>query len=330
MANPKVAVLMSVYNGEKYLHESIDSILTQTFKDFEFLIINDGSTDKTDQILNGYNDPRIKIINNGKNIGLTKSLNKGLKLAKGEYIARMDADDISMPGRLERELEFLDKNPAVGLVGTYYLMINRKGNVLHTMKRLTESMELKEKLLRSNQFCHGSVMFRAECIKNLGSYREELVQDYDLWLRISEKYEVANISEFLYKWRLDINSISVTKKFLQDKYALLAIELAKERRQFGKDRFQSLAREKIDKPLDDLFPKTQSRKEIAKSYYFWCRTLFSGKDYQGALKLLLKSFISDPIGVWVLILQDMILLPKYIIRLRGFVKLRLASKGADK
>jgi len=200
------------------------------------------------------------------------------------------------------------------------------------MKRLTESMELKEKLLRSNQFCHGSVMFRAECIKNLGSYREELgpVEDYDLWLRISEKYEVANISEFLYKWRLDINSISVTKKFLQDKYALLAIELAKERRQFGKDRFQSLAREKIDKPLDDLFPKTQSRKEIAKSYYFWCRTLFSGKDYQGALKLLLKSFISDPIGVWVLILQDMILLPKYIIRLRGFVKLRLASKGADK
>ena len=328
----KVSVIMSVYNGEKYLKIAIESILNQTFENFEFIIINDGSTDKTEDILQAYDDLRIKIINNGKNIGLTKSLNKGLKLAKGEYIARMDADDISMPGRLERELEFLDKNPVVGLVGTYYLMINRKGNVLHTMKRLTESMELKEKLLRSNQFCHGSVMFRAECIKNLGSYREELgpVEDYDLWLRISENYELANIFEFLYKWRLDINSISVTKKFLQDKYALLAIELAKERRQFGKDRFQSLAREKIDKPLDDLFPKTQSRKEIAKSYYFWCRTLFSGKDYQGALKLLLKSFISDPIGVWVLILQDMILLPKYIIRLRSFVKLRLASKGADK
>ena len=330
MATTKVTVLMSVYNGEKYLKEAIDSILNQTFNDFEFLVVNDGSTDKTEDILQAYDDLRIKIINNGKNIGLTKSLNKGLKLAKGEYIARMDADDISMPGRLEREVEFLDKNPAVGLVGTYYLMINRKGNVLHTMKCLTESVELKEKLLRNNQFCHGSVMFRAECIKNLGSYREELGQDYDLWLRISENYEVANIFEFLYKWRLDINSISVTKKSIQDKYTLLAIELAKERRQFGKDRFQSLAREKTDKLLDDLFPKTQSRKEIAKSYYFWCRTLFSGKDYQDALKLLLKSFISDPMALWILILRDMILLPKYRIRLLSFVKLHLASKDTDK
>jgi glycosyltransferase involved in cell wall biosynthesis len=197
---------MSVYNGEKYLREAIESILAQTFIDFNFLIINDGSTDGTKEILENYNDSRIKLINNKKNIGLTKSLNKGLKLARGEYIARQDADDISMPERLEKEVSFLDHNKNTALVGTYYYMINEKGKTLNTIKPLKKSEEIKIGLLKGNQFGHGSVMFRAECVKEVGYYREELgpVEDYDLWLRISDRYNIATIPEQLYKWRHSI------------------------------------------------------------------------------------------------------------------------------
>ena len=328
MKNPKVTVLMSVYNGEKYLNEAIDSILGQTFKDFEFLIVNDGSTDKTGDILKSYDDPRIKIINNEKNIGLTKSLNKGLKLARGEYIARQDADDISMPERLEKEVEFLEQNKNVGLVGTDYLFINEKGKVVHIVKCLNGSRELKAKLLKGNQFGHGSVMLRRECIDRVGTYREEFkfAQDYDFCLRIAEMYDVANISEPLYKWRISIESISVNKKIEQDKYALLAIELAKERRQSGKDKLQSLNKEEIYTLLDELISNTkiQDKRKIAEGYCFWSRVLFDGKDYKGAFKLLFKSFVSYPLNkeTWVLFLKDLVifLFPKSVINILRHIK----------
>ena len=113
MENPRVTALMSVFNGDKYLSEALESILNQTFTNFEFLIINDGSNDRTEDILKSYDDVRIRIINNDNNMGLAKSLNKGLRIARGEYIARMDADDISLPTRLARQVEFLDKNKHV-------------------------------------------------------------------------------------------------------------------------------------------------------------------------------------------------------------------------
>ena len=115
--NPKVTVLMPVYNCEKYLRESIESILNQTFKDFEFLIINDGSSDKSAEIVESYNDNRINFVQNEKNIGLAASLNRGLDIAKGEYIARMDADDISLPERLEKQVRFMETNPQIGICG---------------------------------------------------------------------------------------------------------------------------------------------------------------------------------------------------------------------
>ena len=314
MKNPKVTVLMSVYNGDKYLNEAIDSILGQTFKDFEFLIINDGSTDKTGEIFESYNDSRIKIINNDKNIGLTKSLNKGLMLARGEYIARQDADDISMPERLEKEVEFLEQNKNVGLLGTYYFLINEKGKVLHTIKVLTESEEINEKLLEGNQFGHGSIMFRRDCVDIIGAYREEFkfAQDFDFYLRIAEAYDVANIPEPLYKWRINLKSISVTKKIQQDKYASLAIELAKERRQSGKDKLQSLKREEINRLLDKLFSSSESlnKEEIAKGYFSYGLVLLNGRDYDGALKLFLKSFIVCPFSInnWISLFKIMIIL----------------------
>jgi glycosyltransferase involved in cell wall biosynthesis len=267
-------------------------------------------------------------VNNEKNIGLTKSLNKGLKLARGEYIARQDADDISLPERLEKEVLFLDQNKNIALVGTYYYMINEKSKILNTIKPLTKSEEIKNGLLKGNQFGHGSVMFRAECVKEVGYYREELgpAEDYDLWLRISDRYNMANIPEPLYKWRLNIKSVSIKKKALEDKYALLAIELAKERRQLGKDKLQSLNKKDIDKLLDELISDTriQDKRKIAEGYCFWSRVLFGGKDYTGAFKLLFKSLVSYPLNkeTWALAFKDLaiLILPKPIMNILRFIK----------
>ena len=129
---------MSVYNGEKYLKQAIDSILTQDFKDFEFIIVNDASTDKTAQILDKYDNARIKVLVNKKNLGLAKSLNIAIKQAKGEYIARMDDDDISLPSRFSKQLEYLQKYSDVGVLGTQIDVINDKGRIIrkHKIKRI--------------------------------------------------------------------------------------------------------------------------------------------------------------------------------------------------
>lgn len=208
MNNPRVTVLMSVYNGEKYLNEAIDSILSQTYTDFEFLIIDDGSTDRTSDILNSYDDPRIRIVTNKENIGLTKSLNRGLKLSQGEYIARMDADDISLPERFEKQISFLEHHSDVVLVGTAKWIIDKKGNVLYGD---TPPLEPSYRnLLNSNQIVHGSVMIRRDILLEYNGYDERFrkCQDYALWLQISKKYRLYNIPQFLYKLRLHDNNIS--------------------------------------------------------------------------------------------------------------------------
>ena len=218
---PKVSVIMSVYNGEKYLHEAVESILNQTFKDFEFIIINDGSTDKTGDILESYADERMVIINQDKT-GLTRALNSGLSLARGEYFARMDADDVSLPERLEQQLAFLDKNTDVALVGCNFYEIDDSGNIVAKKEVTLENEEIKWQLLFHNCFGHSTTVFRKECFSAVGGYNENIVysQDYDLWLRISQRYNVGNLGEFLHKWRLNKSKgISMVKSQEQYKSA---------------------------------------------------------------------------------------------------------------
>ncbi|HDL01964.1 MAG TPA: glycosyltransferase, partial [candidate division Zixibacteria bacterium] len=184
MKSPKVTVLMSVYNDERYLSESVDSILNQTYKDFEFLIINDGSTDRSREILESYSDPRIRLVRNDGNIGLTRSLNKGLALAMGEYIARMDADDISLPERLEKQVGFLDADSSVGVLGINSLLIDEDGNVLEKLQRPVTHDSIMAEMLTENRFVHSSVMLRKKLLKMSGYYDEKLdmAQDYELFL----------------------------------------------------------------------------------------------------------------------------------------------------
>lgn len=210
---PKVTVLMAVYNGECYLREAIDSILDQTFQDFEFLIINDGSTDSTREIIRSYNDSRICSIDNECNLGLTRSLNKGLKLATGELIARQDGDDISEPERLAKQVAFLETHPEVALVGTFYKDIDSEGNLIGECSLPCDCTQIRWDILFYCPFVHSAVMFRKHTIaEQIGSYNETFLyaQDYDLWWRIARHLPVANINEYLMKLRINPSSMTAT------------------------------------------------------------------------------------------------------------------------
>lgn len=218
--NPKVTVLMPVYNGEKYLKEAINSILTQTFTDFEFLIIDDASTDRTSEILHSYGDPRMRIITNEENLGLTKSLNKGLAVARGEYIARMDADDISLPKRLEVQTKFMESNPEIGVCGSWIKIIGR--SAFEIWKYPTGSNEIQCKQLFECSVAHPSVIFTKD-LNNQNHVRYDPLfkraQDYDLWVRISTLYPLANIGKVLLKHRIHPGSIGQSYSNDQKKYA---------------------------------------------------------------------------------------------------------------
>lgn len=207
---PKITVLMPVYNCELYVREAIDSILGQSFIDFEFLIIDDASTDCTVSLIKSYNDSRIQLIEKPINSGYTNSLNLGLQLAKGKYIARMDGDDISLPERFARQVAFLEANPAVILCGTWYSIIGSDRIV-----KVPESHDaIKVALLKGNCFAHPSVMMRKlslDVFQIVYDVSKEPAEDYDLWVRLVMKGRLYNLQEVLLDYRTHSNQ--VTKKY---------------------------------------------------------------------------------------------------------------------
>lgn len=209
---PKVTVLMSVYNGERFLSGALESILAQTWTDFEFLIINDGSTDGSREIILSYDDPRMRLVDNPTNIGLTKSLNRGLELAQGSLIARQDQDDLSCPARLGKQVDFLNNHPEVALLGTRASLIDEWGRRVHNplTRRATTLRGIEWQFMVYNPFVHSSVMFRREVIwTKLGGYDESLErQDYELWSRVAVACGVANLPEELVKFRIHPDSIT--------------------------------------------------------------------------------------------------------------------------
>lgn len=222
---PKLSVVMSVYNEPvEWMCQSIDSILNQTFSDFEFIIIND-KPDRVEnkQLLDEYasKDPRIVIITNEQNIGLTKSLNKGLDIAAGEYIVRIDADDISLPERFEKQVRFMDANPNVVASGTGVFFINENSEIINRCQALTDSIAIRSLLLFQTAITHPSAIIRKEIGGKKVCYNEHFryAQDYALWASLVN-YDLSNIKEPLLKYRLTQNQISSSHKKEQDGYAL--------------------------------------------------------------------------------------------------------------
>jgi len=216
---PLVTVLMPVYNGERYLREAIDSILNQTYSNFEFLIINDGSTDLSEDIIFSYNDLRIIYVKNEFNIQLIETLNKGLNIAKGEFIARMDADDISYSNRLEKQVHFLMNNQKVGLLGTAFEFINGEERISYYQ----DDKDLRLSLCFYNSFLHSSVMFRKEILSKYNfSFNKKYIhaEDYKLWTEFVCKSKVANLKDVLVKYRIHDNQISKIHEQVQKEISL--------------------------------------------------------------------------------------------------------------
>lgn len=225
MQHPEISVLMSVYNDEKYIEEAIDSILNQSLQDFEFIIIDDASTDQTSQILRlaSQNDKRIKVYRNDSNIGLTKSLNKGLGLINSKYVARMDSDDVSMPYRLEKQLEVFKANPNSVLVTSNVDIINEDGIVWHQPRRYASNSQIAWLLVFYNYIGgHSQVMFQRDSVLAVGGYNEtyKYSQDYDLWVRLSELGDINLIDDVLLQYRQRVGSITDTKSDEQQNYSL--------------------------------------------------------------------------------------------------------------
>jgi len=203
----KVTVLMPVYNAQNYIEEAIESILGQTFSDFEFLIIDDGSMDRSAEIINSYHDDRIHLVQNDVNLGISKTLNKGIELASAGIIARMDADDISLPERLKIQYDFMRENPGISLVSSGVEKITGAGesigfsvaNSAHIYYRLA---------FHCYGIFHPTVMYRKDHIIDVGMYPETLSEDYRLWSKLIRKYRIHYMDKILVKYRITDESIS--------------------------------------------------------------------------------------------------------------------------
>lgn len=294
---PEVTVLMSVYNGEKYLRQCIDTVLSQTYGDFEFLIIDDGSNDSTYPIITSYSDPRIKVIRQS-NCGLTKSLNRGLRMATGEFIARIDADDYAMPDRLEKQLYFLQHNTDIALVGSNAMLIDESGKRIGRTHFTNEHEKFVTHLEEGKSgFPHSSFFFRIEAVRQIGGYNERYIkaQDKDLLLRFCQKYRVACIPEPLIALRLSSSSFGRSDgRYLQKKYDMAAL-INYFRRKNGMQDLSMASKEKWESFFNEVGQwfdnRGYGRKSDAKKYFRQFRSVIRrGKIFKAArlLGLALK------------------------------------------
>ncbi|MGH7341984.1 MAG: glycosyltransferase family 2 protein, partial [Candidatus Rokuibacteriota bacterium] len=197
---PAVSVVMAVCNDASYVEQAVDSILGQTIWDLELIVVNDGSTDVTGEILHRYRDARLRIVDQD-NAGLWAALNRGLREARGALVARMDGDDVTHPRRLQRQLDFLEAHPRVALVGTSCYKVDASGRIFMLYPVPTGDGQIKRRMPHGSQFIHPSVLMRRQALDRVGPYRRQEAEDYDLFLRISERFEVANLEPPLHRLR---------------------------------------------------------------------------------------------------------------------------------
>jgi len=229
---------MPVYNGERFLAEAIDSIRGQTFTDFEFVIVDDGSTDASPAILADYasRDPRIRVLRQA-NAGIVAALNRGLSDCGAPLVARMDADDISLPPRLERQRAFLEAHPRVAVVGSSYRLMSDAGAAGPTVRQPAATSAITKSLRHGNCLAHPTAMMRRDVIVEIGGYRDFFrhAEDYDLWTRVAERHEIANLPDCLLKYRVHGGQISWAAAEAQVIGTLAVQGFARARREYGSE-----------------------------------------------------------------------------------------------
>lgn len=207
---PLISVIMPVYNGSKFLRDSINSILAQTYNNFELIVIDDGSKDDSYNTIKQFDDDRIRLLRQ-TNHGLPYTLNKAVSLARGQYIARQDQDDVSLPNRLAKEIEYLLSNPNIALVGAFFTYFDEKTLIPGiTITQPFKDIDIRRSMLFHNPFGHGTVMFKKDIFKQIATYTGELgpIEDFELWSRVIKKFQVGIVPETLYLYRLNSNGMS--------------------------------------------------------------------------------------------------------------------------
>jgi len=234
---PLISVVMSVFNGETYLAESVESILRQEYRNWELVVLDDGSTDRTSEILRRYSgDSRVRLVRQG-NAGLTRALCRGIEMANGTYIARQDADDVSKPDRLGRQIEYAMQR-GYDLIGSDIDIIDERGRLVAT-DSYRERLDMLEHLLRANDYTHGTLLFRKDIVEPV--YREKFLysQDYDLSLRAASSRRLGYVDSSLYMLRRRKDSISQARRHEQNGFAALANAFARQRMRDGIDSYET-------------------------------------------------------------------------------------------
>jgi hypothetical protein len=291
MKTPLVSVVMVVRNVDTYLAESIESILAQTFSDFEFIIVDFGSTDKTKAIVSGYatKDKRIRL-REIPDCGLAAARNAGCALAQGRYIAIMDADDVSVPERFMWQVDFMEKQPEMGLVGGATKWIDSSGKSLRIDQLPAEDHEIRLALVTCCPFCQPTVLMRREAFTLTGGYRIVFAQaeDYDLWLRIADRYRCANLKEVVLQYRIHPRQLSVRGR-TQQTLCVLAAQAAATFRKNGAPDPMDTAGEITPALLAAMgvSEATQQTKAVGE-YLFWLRTMYAAGEYAVALRTVVE------------------------------------------
>jgi glycosyltransferase involved in cell wall biosynthesis len=287
-AAPTVSVLMSVYNGEPYLAAAMDSILAQSFRDFELVVIDDGSKDSSPSILREYekSDPRVKLTLR-ENKGLTATLNESFAQSRGKYLARMDCDDVALPDRFAKQVELLDADPDVVCTGGHFQLIDGAGRLLTTLKPPTDDATIQATLLKGhNAICHPCAMIRRSAMEKVGGYdvRFKTSQDLDLWLRLGEVGRLANVAHPVLKFRLHESSVSETKREQQRQMGKLACEEAWKRRGIPNGSYEA------DEPWRPGSDR-ESKHRFALQYGWWA---FGSGERKTALHYAMKAIAAMP------------------------------------
>lgn len=298
MSNPIVSVAMVVYNVDRFLAEAIDSILAQSFRDFEFIIVDFGSTDNSKPIVQNYaaKDSRIRF-HEIPHCSLVAARNASCSLAQGEYIAIMDADDVSLANRIALEVEFMEKHPEVGALGGLTETINAGSEVVpgRIHHPPADNHEIKTALGVRCPFCQSSVMIRRKAFELVGGYREAFLQaeDYDLWLRIAEHFQWGCLRQVVHRYRVHPYQLSIQRHRQQALCVLAARASASVRRSGGPDPLDS-AKEITPAMLSDLgVTKSMQESELANNCRNWIRNLCGAGEHSAALEATLAFLQSD-------------------------------------
>ena len=220
-----VSVVMATHNGSRFIREAIDSVLRQTYRNFEFIVIDDASTDNVADIVTSFEDQRIRPVYNEARLGLTKSLNRAIKLCRGEYMARIDDDDVWADNdKLGRQVSFMRGREGVGVCGTQNVVIDDKGRELYRLRYESGDKAIRQQMLRSNQFPHSGVLVRRGALDQVGVYDERgrYAQDFELWLRIGTQYELANLPDVYIKQRVNPRGVT-SRKNIQQYFSFMRI-----------------------------------------------------------------------------------------------------------